>query len=242
MSRNNMGHMALYEAVNHDKFKATQDKQLERAIQSKDESPTPAAAVQKNAWPTRPRTFQIHNGRIEAFVPHHVAVTVLMSLLLLLVLVFALGRWSGKRSAAGTMAEENQKQSEIIMAKTAEVAKTMAQISTATAVKPVVQLTPPQAVASSASAEYVIVIKQLSEERNLDPVKKYFDEHGIATEIKSVAGSYYLITKARFESVRKGDGAVMLEKIKNVGARYQSPPGYGSFAPKMFNDAYGKKM
>jgi hypothetical protein len=241
MARNNLGHMALYEAVNHDKFKAAQDKELERTVTLKEAADEPyaqPAPQRKNAWLAKPRPFQIHNGTVEAYVPYPIAITVLIAFLFVLVVVFALGRWSGKRAIASTNDAQSQKQAEI-MAKTAEVAKTMAQISTTTppAVQPII---PPAAVTAG---EYVIVIKQLSEQRNLEPVKKYFDEHGIPVEIKNIAGSYYLVTKNRFDSVKKGtEGAQMLEKIKNVGSRYLSPPGYGSFAPKMFSDAYGKKM
>jgi hypothetical protein len=245
MARNNMGHMALYEAVNHDKFKAAQDKELERTVALKEAADEPYAQPvpqRKNAWLAKPRPFQIHNGTVEAYVPYPIAITVLIALVFVLVVAFALGRWSGKRAVASTTAAESKKQAEI-MAKTAEVAKTMAQISATP--PPAIQSITPSVVASAAAAsgEYVIVIKQLSEQRNLEPVKKYFDEHGIGTEIKNIAGSYYLVTKNRFDSVKKGtEGAQMLEKIKNVGSRYLSPPGYGSFAPKMFTDAYGKKM
>jgi hypothetical protein len=59
-------------------------------------------------------------------------------------------------------------------------------------------------------------------------------------------GSYFLQTKNRYNNpgTPGTDGYKALQKIIEVGAKYkgQAPPGYVTFAPNFFSDAYGKKV
>jgi hypothetical protein len=257
MARNYSGQMALYEAVDQDRFKAAQEKEIERIMQPPrigDDQPVAAPAPPPRtvqppvarqapasaAISMRKPAVQANKGRIELFVPVSVIGILGLVLVILLLLAFKFGQWSAERAQAQKV--DAQKASDELVAQAAQVAKKMAVISTAPVVKPVVQNVSLPAEVPVSKGNIAIVLKQLANPRNLEPAKKYFDEHGVATEIVQSGSSYLLISKARFESVTRGEGLAALQKIKQVGLQYKAPAGYGSFAPKMFNDAYGKKI
>jgi Na+-transporting methylmalonyl-CoA/oxaloacetate decarboxylase gamma subunit len=241
--------MALYEAVNRDKFKAAQDRELERiaakgngdVVPDKPSTPNPVNRLvdqpKKSIWPTRPSFFQVHDGKIEIFAPVGAGIIAILVVLVLLIAFYQIGKAGGRASATDP---GKDRQDQAVVAKTAEVAKRMVQITTAPAVKPAIVQ---PVTTSQRSGDFVIVIKQLSDKKQLEPVKTFFDQRGIATEIKDLAGSYFLVTKDKFDTLKRGsEGYKVLEQIKQEGNKYKSPPGYGSFAPRMFSDAYGKKM
>jgi hypothetical protein len=257
MARNYSGQMALYEAVDQDRFKAAQEKEIERIMQpprTGDDPPVAAPAPPPRtvqppvarqapanaAVSMRKPAVQANKGRIELFVPVSVLITFGLVLLVLLLFVFKCGQWYAQHEEAQKV--DVQKASDELMAQAAQVAKKMAVISTAPVEKPVVQNVSLPVASPVSKGNIAIVLKQLANPRNLEPAKKYFDEHGIGTEIVQSGSSYLLISKARFESVTRGEGLAALQKIKQVGSQYKAPAGYGSFAPKMFNDAYGKKI
>ena len=93
-------------------------------------------------------------------------------------------------------------------------------------------------------ADHRIVIKQYQVYADLIPVQKHFAAYGIGTEIEQRGDWYFLLTLDTFENPEKPgtDGYVMKQKIINVGARYQAPQGYETFAPGLFNDAYGERI
>jgi hypothetical protein len=53
-----------------------------------------------------------------------------------------------------------------------------------------------------------------------------------------------MVTKEMFEGTeRRGSkGYLMKEKIKKIGPGYEAPPGYETFRPNLFQDAYGMKV
>ena len=75
-------------------------------------------------------------------------------------------------------------------------------------------------------------------------MKKYFSENGIETEIRKVGNWYYLISAEKYDNPEKAgtDGFAAKQRIVELGAKYKSPPGYGSFGTKPFSDAYGMKL
>ncbi len=88
----------------------------------------------------------------------------------------------------------------------------------------------------------VIVIQEYKDSRELEPVKKHFEDNGIETEILERRGYFFLVTKARFHGFGSGtDGEPALKKIVEIGATYKAPPEYGRF-PGLFKDAYGRKL
>jgi hypothetical protein len=59
------------------------------------------------------------------------------------------------------------------------------------------------------------------------------------------SGRYVLQTKQRYQNTTVGsDGYKAIQKIREVGVLYKgkAPPGYETFAPNYFSDAYGKKV
>lgn len=248
--------MALYEVVNKERFKAAQKKELSRLVPDKPEKAQPIAAAQpvtiapqqpKNAeakqaiWAKKTRIFDFDKGRIEVFVPYPIAITVVMGLALLLLLVFRVGQGVGKHQVGETPVSKTTE-------KSIELATAAKEMARSVVAKRASSITPVQAVTttggeSTKSNDYSIVLAEVKSSRDLEPAKQYFDEQGIATEIKNVRGSYFLVTAEKYDGFSRGSvGYDAIEKIKQVGAKYKAPAGYGGFGLKPFSDAYGRKM
>ena len=94
-------------------------------------------------------------------------------------------------------------------------------------------------------ADHVIVIATCRDSaRDLGPVKDYFAEKGIETEIGKRDSWYFLLTKERYQNPEKAgtDGYFELARIKKIGANYRTPIGYRNFGSRPFQDAYGEKV
>jgi hypothetical protein len=76
------------------------------------------------------------------------------------------------------------------------------------------------------------------------PVKQYFDEAGIRTEIIKVGNTYFLVTVDKYDDPgRPGtDGYRVKQRIIELGPKYKAPMGYETFAPNFFTDAYGMRF
>lgn len=96
----------------------------------------------------------------------------------------------------------------------------------------------------ASSGDNRIVIATYKVARDLEPVKKFFDSNRVKTTIQKRGSYYFLVTDKSFQSPnRKGsDGYKALQRIKRLGANYKAPKGYESFAPNLFQDAYGEKI
>lgn len=94
------------------------------------------------------------------------------------------------------------------------------------------------------AGDHVIVIATYKRDEDLVPVKEYFDKNGIETQIQERGDYYFLVTKDKLQSPRRAgtDGYAALQRIRRVGADYKAPQGYESFAPNLFQDAYGMKI
>lgn len=94
------------------------------------------------------------------------------------------------------------------------------------------------------AGDHVIVIATYKQSEDLIPVKEYFNRNGIETDIQERGDYYFLVTKDKFQSPRRSgtDGYTALQRIRQVGADYKAPQGYESFAPNLFQDAYGMKI
>ena len=94
--------------------------------------------------------------------------------------------------------------------------------------------------------ENVLVITSYDLSSHLEPVKQYFAQFGIATEIIKKGPRYLLVTQDRFDNTEKpvADGFEMKKKIMSIGANYKPPAGSGfeSFGTKPFQDVYGMKI
>jgi hypothetical protein len=92
--------------------------------------------------------------------------------------------------------------------------------------------------------DHVLVIATYSRSEDLEPVRDYFGQNGTETEILKRGSYYYLVTKARYPNPRKpgSEGAVALDRIKQIGAKYKAPKGFERFDNTPFQDAYGMKI
>jgi hypothetical protein len=96
----------------------------------------------------------------------------------------------------------------------------------------------------------VIVIQTYTQRKDLEPVQEHFAKNGIETEIVQRGSYFFLVTKQLYERCSadssgfnaKYDGDVAKAKIKQAGATYKAPPGYETFRPNLFQDAYAQKV
>ena len=88
-----------------------------------------------------------------------------------------------------------------------------------------------------------IVIQQFHKKKDLEQVQTYFLGYGIQTIIEQRGPQFLLLTKDTYENPQRAgtDGAAALKRIKEIGAGYEAPSGYESFAPRLFSDAYAEK-
>ena len=127
------------------------------------------------------------------------------------------------------------------IADSGEEVRFVAEAPTASEVSPEIKIT--EAAAINVERNNWIVIQTLKMSAPLMPVKSYFAEHGIKTEVRKIGDRFYLLTKEKYENpMNPGtDGYAARTRIIELGANYVSPPGYDSFGTKPFYDAYGMK-
>jgi hypothetical protein len=94
------------------------------------------------------------------------------------------------------------------------------------------------------AGDHVIVIATYKRGEDIVPVKEYFDKNGIKTEIQERNGYFFLVTADMFQNPKRADsdGYPVLQRIKEIGAKYKAPAGYETFAPNYFQDAYPMKI
>ena len=237
--------MSFYEVIGKTRLKSSYGKTLQQSQPGKTAKDEPIAtdstthiAGRATRLPTRPRVVQFNAGRIEISIPYQLAVALLLGLVLLVLVAFRLGQINQRAAeSAGKMPESG---SEAAGEATAGIAQIPA-LAEKTASVP----------ASVEKAEPVmprgnnrIVIQTWQTRAQLEPVRDYFAQFGIETEIKKIDNWWYLVTKDKYENPEKPgtDGYSARQKIIRLGAKYKAPPGYGSFGPKPFHDAYGMRF
>ena len=228
---------AFYEVMKNTLPKPSHDKTLE-ASQPKEADVKPSVSgpeQKKTAWPRHPRALQYNAGRIEISMPYYVAIGIALGLFLMTVVIFRLGQ-------ATNLTEIDSVE---IPAKKTEPIQSAKPANFTPARKPVVPSVKTQPVAPVVyKGDNRIVIQTHQLRPQLGPVRDYFNGKGIETEIRKIDDWYFLVTKAKYENPERPgtDGFLAKQKIIELGADYKSPPGYGSFGPKPFSDAYGKKF
>ena len=218
MARNHSGQMALYEALNKEKFRTAQKKELSRVAQIKSEKALPMqpvtippqqpknADIKQTVWVKKTGMFGFNSGKVEAILPYPIAVTVVMGFLLLLIIAYQFGHVLGKHdSKTADVAKITEKSSEATVSlDTAKAAKELARSATkrgpaSHALTPAATTTTvaterdrePAKGSETNTGEYVIVlaeVKNVLNAKDFEPAKQYFDEQGVATEIKNVRG------------------------------------------------------
>jgi hypothetical protein len=226
--------------------------------------PAPAKPVQPLL---RPKAVQWNAGRIEISVPYHIGVAVVLAAFLVVLIAFRLGENYAAEpvQAAGPVhppvrpAPQN--------AALTSTPNPVAQPEIPPAAPPAVEPTPVEQQVTSvppAQGDHLIVLAWSSEQKDFDPVIKYFGEHGIALmalplndETRKTftaygfnpsslpsGGGFWLVTKNLYESPDRAGtkGYEVLQNIKKLGPLYKAPKGGKSFAPNNFADAYGKNI
>jgi hypothetical protein len=232
---------ALYEVIGKSYSKSRYDKSLEPLRPSdtpdaRDEKTKPVAAETPMRWPRKPRVVQYNAGRIEFSMPYQLGIAIVLSLVVLFLISFRVGQFSGSRNAA---LQPQQPTAEPVIDSTADAAET-SPVIVVDNMAGAADVTP----ADTAGPGNHIVIQAYQVRAHLVPVKEYFDSMGVETEIRLRGGWYYLITKNTYDDPsRPGtDGYRAKERIVELGRGYTAPTGYETFAPNYFSDAYGKKF
>jgi hypothetical protein len=189
-------------------------------------------------WLNRPRIVQINAGRIEISVPYQLAIALLLGLILLLLIAYRLGQ--GSQKIAGPDARKPVSVQKAVPKVMVGAPRGVVPAEKETPVTPLAQRVGPV----RPKGDNRIVIQSYQLRADLEPVKQYFAQFGIETEIMKIDEWYYLVTKDKYENPgRPGtDGYLARQKIIELGAKYRAPAGYETFGTKPFSDAYGKKF
>lgn len=251
MARDQRGRKALYEVMSRVRTKPDLDKTVDQmasnrpvgqepVVQQKSEATAPKSTAK---WWRKPRIVQLNAGRIEFSVPFQVAVAAGLVLVLLLVASYRLGQFSARarqQEPAQPAGQVPQAQNEMPAQPAAnDVRRPAAPIERTTPKTEKVEPVKP-------AGNNVIVLAEYNAMADLQAAQAYFLENGIELEIVQQGSRYFLQTKQRYDNPATpgSDGYKALQRIREVGARYKgkAPPGYETFAPRYFSDAYGKKV
>lgn len=212
----------------------------EPVVKSKSEAAAPKSTAK---WWRKPRIIQLNAGRIEFSVPYQVAVAAGLVLVLVVVASYRLGQFSataGQQEPAQPPGQAPQARNETPVQPPVNDVRRPATTAESTPPKPV----KPEPVKPAGTN--VIVLVEYNAMADLKPVQAHFLENGIETEIVGQDGRYFLQTKQRYDNPATPgtDGFKAKQKIAEVGAKYKgkAPPGYETFAPRYFSDAYGRKI
>lgn len=236
---------ALYEVISKSWSKPGHDKALEqrpREESGKDKQSGTNLPQQmpgsSAAWLNRPRMLQFNAGRVEISVPYQLAIAVLLGLVLLALIVFRLGQVSYRSSQkAAETPVSIQVTTPKVMAGTLQTT-----VSAEEKEVPVANEVEVEKVEPKGTNRIVIQTYQLR--ADLEPVRRYFSQFGIETEIIKIGDWYYLVTRDGYENPSKPwtDGYIAKQKIIELGANYEAPQGYETFGSKPFSDAYGMRF
>jgi len=239
----NRGKKALYEVVGHSDYggklqplyPAKTDKPQDLPTTS---TPADGSAVKPYRWPKGPKIIQFNAGRVELSLPYQLAIALVLGLVLLILVVFRLGQSSIARQNAGT--EIDTKAVEITSKKTQP---TVAKLEPLVAKREVAKMSVPAETAQP-TGNNRIVIQTCNRRSDLEPVKKFFAENGIETEIRRIDSIYYLLSRQKYQNPNRSgtDGYSARKKIIELGAKYKAPPGCRNFGSRPFHDAYGMRF
>lgn len=189
------------------------------------------------AWPTKPKPFQLNAGRIEISLPYQIAIAIVLAVILLLLITYRLGQYASPHAKTSDANLNNTagKKSQVSSNSVTTISQPLQQ--------PKVTATqPPQPTEQTGNNRIVIQTYKLRS--HLEPVKQYFAQFGIETEIIQVGEWYYLVTKNKYDNPQKPgtSGFYARQKIIELGANYKAPPGFEPFGDKPFSDAFGMKF
>ncbi|MFH1615518.1 MAG: hypothetical protein ABIG61_10610 [Planctomycetota bacterium] len=202
------------------------------------------------SWRKRPKLVLFNAGRVELSLPYPIAVTVVLVLLLVILGVFRLGQRSRRAGGGGFDSDLRYSEAALEEPTAMPAGGVRTEGGRAASGKAAVVLPEMVTAESSGTGESqgtgnnVIVLVEYATRAQLVPVRDYFASKGIETEIIAEGGRYFLVTKNRYQNPDKEgtDGYATKQKIIEAGRGYKAPEGYETFAPRLFSDAYGKKV
>jgi hypothetical protein len=234
---------SLYEIIGEGKFKPFSSKSLEKKskeiyseLEPPEEKPVKSPKVETQ-WPSRPKMLQFLNGRLETSVPYTLVIAFALACILLFLVFFRLGQLYEQKTRVPEIARTDLN----LESFQGPQAKTEENIGKGSGVTYDAGKLQADSVQTETGSNH-IVIMQYHNKKDLEPARKYFDENGIETEIEQRGDLYFLVTKKdTYNNPNKEgtDGFIAKQKIKEIGAGYEAPPGYEKF---LFKDPYGEKV
>jgi len=237
--------IAFYEVISKSRLNSSYAKTLEQSHSKKPGKDEPAVksdvpvSERLVKWPRKPRIVQFNDGRIEFSLPYQIAIAVLLGVVLLVLVIFRMGQitYLRRQKISSSAAETPKSVQKVTSQPTAGIAKMPAGAEK-------VPLNIEKAGLAKPGGNNRIVIQTYNLRPHLVPVKEYFAQFGIGTEIRKEGDWYYLVTKDKYKNPEKQgtDGYFVKQKIVKLGAKYKAPPGYETFGSKPFHDAFGKRF
>lgn len=227
----------LYEVIRGRRLKSGPDRSAGQLPETEGQAESPdKPQVPQFVWPRRPKSVRFDGQRLEISVPYQLAVAVALAVVVLVLLAFRLGQWRAKTYSQPAAVPEKLPLAPPLALPPVQPENVAAARPRAVTVEPSRMIEPRR--------DHRIVIQQYRVQADLVPVQKYFAEYNIETEIQQRAGVYFLVTTNPYENPEKPgtDGYAMKQKIIQLGKGYKAQPGYETFAPNLFGDAYGEKV
>ena len=233
---------SLYEVIGKTYSKLGYGKTLEQPPPektSKDKPITTRVLETVARWPRRPRIVQFNAGRLELSMSYQLAIALLLGVVLLVLVVFRLGQISNpsRQKAADSAVKTPESVQEAAPRATDSKTQTPGPARKTT-------LNAQRTRSAESKGNNRIVIQTYELRAHLEPVRWYFAERGVETEIRRIGGMYYLVTTEKYENPEKPgtNGYLAKQKIIEMGAKYKAPPGRETFGSKPFHDAYGMRF
>jgi hypothetical protein len=229
------GKKSLYEVMGRVVSKPSPDKSLEQTYGQQDGVDESGAKITAGIakWPKKPKIVQLNVDRINISVSYQLAIAIILGLILLVLVVFRLGQLSRIGEEKPVETESGIVEMPKAVAAAAKRSEPAAVGEVAAEARPIVS-----------KGNNRIVIQTYLLRAHLEPVRRYFAQFGIETEIRKIDDWYYLVTKEKYENPEKPgtDGYIAKQRIIEIGAKYKAPQGYESFGTRPFYDAYGKRF
>lgn len=238
---------ALYEVMSKARIKPGSGRTLEQLhpkrsdedVPDKDKKPIVEKPGAATKWWNKPRIVQFNAGRIEFSLQYQIAIAIVLGLILLVLIAYRLGQWSMPRQETAGPVEGTRNNTPINL--TGQNNRNQMQRA-----EPVTQNPPAQrsAVPAQSTGNNVIVLKEYGARADLDLVQQYFEKNGIMTEVVLENGRYFLQTINTYDNpdTPGTNGYIAKMKIAEIGKNYKAEPGFETFGPRFFSDAYGKKV
>ena len=186
-------------------------------------------------WSMRPKLLQFNGSRIEISISYPLAIAVILAFVLLIAVAYRTGQ-----STVGKMKNLSNSASKTEQPIRTEDRSVQAGNVEAGSTENIENLN----ITKRKTGLNRIVIQQLDNRRDLEPVKKFFEAFGIQTRIRLINKTYYLVTEDKYDNPEKTgtDGFEAKQKIIRIGAGYKPPAGFAGFGQRPFATAYGMKF